>query len=152
MKIISDSPRRTRDIGTKLAGLLEAGDIVCLSGELGTGKTVMAKGISVGLGVKEEGVTSPTFVLMRCLRGKLPVYHFDLYRLSGAREIAGLGCEEFFFADGVSVIEWADRLGELEPGECLKIKLSHKGDGRRLLAFSAKGRRHLALLKTLKKL
>jgi tRNA threonylcarbamoyladenosine biosynthesis protein TsaE len=149
IKMISDSPAKTREIGKKLASMLMAGDIICLSGELGTGKTVMAKGISSGLGVKDSGVTSPTFVLMRCHHGRMPVYHFDLYRVWGPQEILGLGVEEFFFADGVSVIEWADRLGELEPRECLKIKLAHKGDGRRTLSFSARGSRYLKLIKAL---
>jgi len=150
MKTISKNPRQTREIGKKLSAMLKPGDIICLSGELGSGKTVLAKGISSGLGVKESGVVSPTFVLMRCHRGRMPVYHFDLYRVSGPREIAGLGYEEFFFSDGVSVIEWADRLGELEPGECLKIKLEHKGDDRRLLNLSAKGSRYRGLMKAFK--
>lgn len=146
MRIISASADRTVAIGKKLAGLLKPGDIVCLHGDLGTGKTVLSRGISAGLGVRECDVISPTFVLMRCHRGRLPMYHFDLYRVAGPDDLLSLGCEEFFFSDGVCVIEWAERLGYLEPAERLTVELSHIARGR-ALCFSAKGARYRQLLK-----
>ena len=151
MDIVSASADRTAAIGKKLAGLLKPGDIVCLRGDLGTGKTVLSRGISQGLGVKGREVISPTFVLMRCHRGRMPMYHFDLYRINGPRDLLGLGCEEFFFSDGVCVIEWAERLGFLEPVEHLRVELSHKDDGRRGLRFTARGGRYRGLLKDLAK-
>lgn len=88
---------------------------------------------------------------MRCHRGKMPMYHFDLYRIKGPDELPALGCEEFFFSDGVSVIEWAERLGSLEPQECLKVKLEHVSENKRKLEFEAKGARYEELLKKLAK-
>lgn len=151
MRIITSSADRTVALGKKLAGLLKPGDIVCLHGDLGTGKTVLSRGISAGLGVRECDVISPTFVLMRCHRGRVPMYHFDLYRVNGPDDLLGLGCEEFFFSDGVCVIEWAERLGYLEPAECLTVELSHIARDRRALRFTAKGARYRQLVKDLAK-
>jgi tRNA threonylcarbamoyladenosine biosynthesis protein TsaE len=142
MQILSQSVRHTANIGKTLAKVFKAGDIVCLYGDLGTGKTVFARGIGSGLGVKECGVVSPTFVLMRCHSGRIRMYHFDLYRIRGPREMLGLGYEEFFFSDGVCVIEWAERLGSLAPRECLKVELEHVDGNTRRLRFISQGKRY----------
>lgn len=148
MKIISHSVKETKKIGRIISKNLEPGDIVCLFGELGSGKTVLTKGIAAGLGIKEDKVISPSFVLIRQHeKGKHPLYHFDLYRLADLGDILGLGYEEYFYDKGIAVIEWADRLKELLPEEFLKIKLSVKTDSRRLLEFSAKGKRYKGLVK-----
>jgi len=148
MKILSGSARETLAIGRTIAGLAKAGDIICLFGQLGSGKTVLAKGIAQGLRVKGKEVISPSFVLLREYdSGKLPLYHFDLYRLKGVQEVLDLGYEEYLFGQGLSVIEWADRLKVLEPKEALSIRLSVLGGSKRELVFSAKGKRHKALLK-----
>jgi len=147
MDLMSHSVERTFNIGKIIAGYLDKGDIVCLFGELGSGKTALTKGISFGLGVAKSEVVSPTFVLIRRYKGRIPVYHFDLYRLNGPRDILGLGYEEFFYDEGVCVIEWADRLKNLLPQEFLKIELFVKGAKKRLLNFSAQGRHYKALLK-----
>jgi tRNA threonylcarbamoyladenosine biosynthesis protein TsaE len=146
MKINSQSVNDTLNIGKAIAKNLESGDIVCLFGQLGSGKTVLTKGISAGLGVEKNKVISPSFVLMRQYKGRIPIYHFDFYRLDNPRDILGIGYEEFFYDEGVCVIEWADRLGELLPQEFLKIELLVKGDKQRLLNFSAQGSRYKALL------
>lgn len=146
MEIISRSEKQTLDIGRKIAAKLVKGDIICLWGQLGSGKTVLAKGISSGLGVKKEEVISPTFVLMRCYDARLPVYHFDLYRLSRPDDIINIGYEEFLFGGGVSIIEWADRLKRLLPGEYLKVELRVSGDKQRIFKFTARGKRHKQLL------
>jgi tRNA threonylcarbamoyladenosine biosynthesis protein TsaE len=148
VKIISHSVKETIKIGKIISKNLEPGDIICLFGELGSGKTVLTKGIAEGLGIKKDKVISPSFVLIRQhQKGKLPLYHFDLYRLTDLGDILGLGYEEYFYDKGISVIEWADRLKELLPEEFLKIKLSVKNDSRRLLEFGAKGRRYKGLVK-----
>src|SRR3989338_3030772 len=111
MEIISKSVHDTKSIGKTIAKHLKAADIICLFGELGSGKTMLTKGIAGGLKIKESKVISPTFVLIReHSKGILPFYHFDLYRLKNECEIAAIGYEEYLYGDGVSVIEWADRL------------------------------------------
>ncbi len=148
MKIISRSVKQTVNIGKKLAKQLKPGDIVCLCGDLGSGKTVFTKGIAQGLGIDKDKIISPTFVLIRSnqAKNKLILNHFDLYRLKNSGDILALGLEEYFYADGINVIEWAERLGKLAPKEYLKVALSIKGDKIRLLEFKAAGKRYSQLL------
>ena len=148
MEIISGSFKETLRIGRLIAKYLKPQDIICLSGELGSGKTVLTKGIAVGLGIKAFNVTSSSFVLIReHLKGRLPLYHFDLYRLKAAQDISSIGYEEYFYGNGVSVIEWPERLGCLMPKEYLKVKLSYRGGFKRGLKFHAAGPRYKKLLK-----
>ena len=150
MNFVSHSVSSTFNIGKRIAGYLNKGDIVCLFGELGSGKTVLTKGIGFGLGVRKNKVISPTFVLIRQYQGRMPLYHFDLYRLGNPGDILGLGYEEFFYDEGVSVIEWADRLKRLLPQEFLKIELCIKGNKERLLKFAAQGSRYKTLLEKIR--
>ncbi|MFH0791325.1 MAG: tRNA (adenosine(37)-N6)-threonylcarbamoyltransferase complex ATPase subunit type 1 TsaE [Candidatus Omnitrophota bacterium] len=144
---LSRGRNETLKIGRKLAGYLQKGDIICLFGSLGSGKTVLAKGIASGLGIKQEEVISPTFVLLhQHIESKLPLYHFDLYRLDNLKAILDLGYEEYFYDDGVTVIEWADRLKTLMPLEYLKVELSWTAKNQRTLKFTALGRRYEELL------
>lgn len=148
MKITSKSADQTISIGKTLARNLKAGDIICLFGDLGSGKTVLTKGIASAMGIRKENVVSPTFVLLnQYLTPKLPLFHFDLYRLDSVKDIADLGYEEYFYGKGISVIEWADRLKCLLPDEYLKIELSVRGHESRLLKFTAFGARHKELLR-----
>jgi tRNA threonylcarbamoyladenosine biosynthesis protein TsaE len=112
----------TIKVGEILGGLLEPGSIVALTGQLGAGKTVLVKGIARGLKVEEEP-NSPTFVIMNAYEGRIPLYHFDLYRISGIDELEGIGYEDYLFGDGVSVIEWADLVKEILPEETIKIEI-----------------------------
>jgi tRNA threonylcarbamoyladenosine biosynthesis protein TsaE len=147
MKIISKSARQTLSIGRIICGNLQPSDIVCLFGQLGSGKTVLAKGIAWGLGIKKDKVASPSFVLIReYAQGKIPLYHFDLYRLNNPQDILCLGYEEYLYAQGICVIEWAERLKYLLPKEFLKIELSLKPDKQRELKFSACGMRYQKLM------
>lgn len=147
MNLISKSVRDTLSIGRKLSRHLKPGDIICLFGELGSGKTVFTKGVARGLGISENKITSPTFVLIRQYEdSRLPLYHFDLYRLKELKDIAYLGYQDYLYGQGVSVVEWADRLGRMLPREYLKIVLSVKGKSCRLLRFSGSGRRYKELL------
>ncbi|MBM7583094.1 tRNA threonylcarbamoyladenosine biosynthesis protein TsaE [Caldicoprobacter guelmensis] len=109
-------------LGIRMGRLLKAGDIVLLYGGLGAGKTVFTKGIALGLG-SQDMVTSPTYTLMHTYKGKVPIYHFDLYRLSGPDEVLDLGYEEFFYGDGVTIVEWPERLEYLCPQEHLSVRI-----------------------------
>jgi tRNA threonylcarbamoyladenosine biosynthesis protein TsaE len=148
MKIISHSANETIKIGKIIARHLGPGDIICLFGKLGSGKTILVKGISCGLRIKKDKIVSPSFVLIReYLEGKLPLYHFDLYRLKSPSAILGLGYEEYFYNAGVTVVEWADRLEYLLPKEFLRIELSFKSNSERALSLTASGRRYQELLR-----
>jgi len=150
MKIISRSVKDTLHIGAALARHLKAGDIICLKGELGTGKTTLSKGIASGLKVNQDKVTSSSFVLIRQhLGGRLPLFHFDLYRLKQTKDIAMLGYEEYLYDEGVSVIEWPEKLDCLMLKERLMVKLSYAGENRRVFEFSGEGARYKALVKVL---
>jgi len=122
------SPEETIRVGEKLGTLLHAGDVVCLNGDLGTGKTRLAQGVACGMGV-EEPVTSPTFTLINEYRGRLPLYHIDVYRLNDEQEMEDLGYEEYFYGDGVTLVEWADRVAGLLPVERLDIYISRSPEG-----------------------
>jgi tRNA threonylcarbamoyladenosine biosynthesis protein TsaE len=150
MEIISGSAQKTLAVGKLISRKIEKGDIVCLFGDLGSGKTVLTKGICLGLGIDKDKVTSPTFVILRQHEGKFPIYHFDLYRLSCPGDILDLGYEEYFFDEGISVIEWADKLGQLLPKEFLKIQLLVKGENKRLIKISAEGLRYRKLLEDIR--
>lgn len=152
MQIISKSVNATIKVGRKIAKYLQKGDIVCLFGQLGAGKTVLAKGIAAGLGIDKNKVVSPTFVLVRqqTARHNLAFYHFDFYRINSPEDILALGYEEYFFGDGVTVIEWPARLSYLLPKEYLKVKLSLLSDSQRKLELIAFGRRYKSLLQKIK--
>lgn len=148
MQLVSRSLSDTIKIGRKLAHGLRRGDIICLSGQLGSGKTVLTKGIAEGIGFKKEAVVSPTFVIIRQYdKGKLPLYHFDLYRLRSPEDIQSLGYEEYFFGEGVTVVEWSDKLKHLMPKEYLSIEVEIKTETDRCLHLKAFGRRYEELLK-----
>ncbi|MGH7889410.1 MAG: tRNA (adenosine(37)-N6)-threonylcarbamoyltransferase complex ATPase subunit type 1 TsaE [Thermodesulfobacteriota bacterium] len=113
----------TIKIGEIIGSLLEPGSLVALKGELGAGKTVIVKGIAKGLKVEDEP-NSPTFVIMNVHEGRIPLYHFDLYRVSDIDELEGIGYEDYFFGDGVSVIEWAERIDNILSEETIKIEIT----------------------------
>ena len=118
----SRSPEETQALGRKLACSLQPGDVVALTGEIGAGKTTLVQGIASGLGVPDGTVASPSFVLVREYRGRIPLYHADLFRLNDMRGAATVGLEEYYDADGVTVIEWANRVTEVLPEEHLEIR------------------------------
>ena len=111
----------TINIGLSIGNLLKPGDIICLTGDLGTGKTHITKGIAKGLGIKEH-ITSPTFTIVNEYdSGRLKLYHFDVYRVSEPDEIYAIGFDDYIFSDGVSIIEWANYIEEILPNEYLHI-------------------------------
>jgi tRNA threonylcarbamoyladenosine biosynthesis protein TsaE len=142
-QVVSQSTGDTQALGEQLGGLLEAGDIVCLYGELGSGKTVLSKGIAKGLGVADEHtVRSPSFVLIHRYQGRVPMYHADLYRLDSPTEIADIGLREFLAGDGVAIIEWADKLEASLPSERLDVALVHQEEQTRLITVTPQGARY----------
>ena len=137
LMIIVESEQAMLAEGEKLAQTVHPGMVVALEGDLGAGKTVLTRGIACGLGVTGD-VTSPTFTLIHEHHGRIPLYHMDLYRLGSEQEIMDIGIEDYFYGDGVCVVEWAEKLGDLCPEDALWITIRHAGDGRRELII--KGR------------
>jgi tRNA threonylcarbamoyladenosine biosynthesis protein TsaE len=148
LELTSTSPEATRDLARRLASVAEAGDVVCLWGELGAGKTVFAKGFGAGLDVRET-ISSPSFVLMGEYAGRLPLFHIDLYRLETAAEAFEGGLLDDRQAAGVVVIEWPDRLGEDVPTERLDVRIEGGADEPRRLRLEAHGASHRRYLEAL---
>ncbi len=123
-EIISKSADETFDAGRALGKNARPGDVFALSGELGSGKTVIAKGIACGMGITDD-ITSPTFTLLEVYEGNLPLYHFDLYRINDLHELDNLFFEEYWEGDGVSVIEWAERAKIRLPAHATHITLEY---------------------------
>ncbi|MBE3591840.1 MAG: tRNA (adenosine(37)-N6)-threonylcarbamoyltransferase complex ATPase subunit type 1 TsaE [Thermoanaerobacter sp.] len=134
-------------LGEKLGRLLRSGDIILLYGELGSGKTVFTKGIAKGLEINGP-ITSPTFTLVNEHRGRISLYHFDLYRLDDYTALYDIGYEEYFYDEGVCAVEWPERLGPLLPKERLEV-IIQKGEkeDERVILFKDFGRRYEELLK-----
>jgi len=145
LTLTSASAEETRRLGEILGKRAAAGDVYCLSGDLGAGKTVLAKGVAVGLGVRGM-VTSPTFTLINEYEGRIPFYHMDFYRLEGPEELADLGYEEYFYGQGVTLIEWAENATDVLPEERLDIKIIHCGDDTRKITVKPAGDRYLVLV------
>ncbi|MGE5677612.1 MAG: tRNA (adenosine(37)-N6)-threonylcarbamoyltransferase complex ATPase subunit type 1 TsaE [Pseudomonadota bacterium] len=147
LKYLTQSTEETSKIGEQLGKLVGIGNIICLSGDLGAGKTAFTKGIAKGLGVADY-VTSPTYTIINEYEGRLPLYHFDVYRLNDVEEMYELGYEEYFFGDGVVVLEWADIVKEIIPKERLWITiLNSKGDDTREIIMEATGEAYDKILK-----
>ena len=129
----SNSPAETEAFGRQLAGDVRAGSVLALIGDLGSGKTQFVKGLVAGLG-SNASVTSPTFTIVHEYPdGRLPIYHFDFFRLEDRPSITRLGLDDYFFGDGVSVIEWADRFPELIPEQARWIAFESKSENGRVI-------------------
>lgn len=152
LDFFSHSEEQTRRLGAKLGKLAQAGQVIALLGDLGAGKTRLAQGFGAGLGVPaDEVINSPTFTLINEYQGRLPFYHVDLYRLSQAVEAETLGLNDYFYGDGVTLIEWANRLGKDLPLERLEIELHHLSETKRRITIRACGPEHAELLEKFKK-
>jgi tRNA threonylcarbamoyladenosine biosynthesis protein TsaE len=133
---ISDSPAKTEKTGREFAFDLPAGSVVALTGELGSGKTRFVKGLVAEIGAKVE-VTSPTFTLVHeYTGGRVPVYHFDFFRLENRQAAERLGLEEYFFGDGICAVEWADKFPELIPPGARWISFQAKSETDRVITIS----------------
>lgn len=132
-KLIIKNEKETKEFGVKLADKLVPGSVVALVGDLGTGKTALTKYIAEGLGIKDV-ITSPTFTIVQEYHdGRLPLYHFDVYRINDVEEMYEIGYEEYFFSNGVSIVEWADLITEIIPEEAIIINITYgQNEGERI--------------------
>lgn len=129
---ISDSAKKTIEFAIEFAKTLKGGDVVLLNGEMGAGKTVFAKGVAKGLGIEDE-ILSPTYAYMNDYYGKL--YHFDCYRLSSGGQAESLGLTDYFYADGVCLVEWAENILSVLPENTKKVNIIKLSDGKRRIEY-----------------
>ncbi len=152
MTLALADPAATDALGVALGARLFAGAVVALDGQLGAGKTHLVRAVAAGLAVRNlAAVNSPTFVLIQEYAARLPIAHFDAYRLGSAREFAELGAGEYFEAGGVCLIEWAEKVADLLPADRLTVTLSVTGPDSRVAVLTASGPTHAALLAELAK-
>lgn len=145
------SPEQTKKLGEVLASFLQPGDLVILDGDLGAGKTIFTKGIGLGLGITEDLITSPTYTLINEYRGRYPLYHFDVYRLNEPAELEDLGYEDYFYSNGISIIEWGNLIKSYLPTDYLEIIFHKAAENERRLQFVSHGSRSAQLLAELTK-
>ena len=137
--MITHSPGETRAFGERLARQLRAGDVLLLQGNLGAGKSELTRGIARGLGVTDT-VTSPSFTILNVYEdGRVPLYHFDWYRLQSAEELYEMGMDEYLGGDGVAVVEWPSQCPEAIPEDCLEVAIEPLGDTDRRLTLTPRG-------------
>lgn len=151
LKLISPTPRETERIGSVLGTLLIPGDVIALSGELGSGKTTLVRGLAQGMGFPPEEVASPSFTLINEYEGPLPLFHIDLYRLRDEQELREIGYEEYINTAGVAVIEWADRIPDALPDESLWITLEYQTEDHREIVLKPHGDRYEKMIEEFKK-
>ena len=135
----SHSAEETRSIGVHLAKYLKAGDVVALEGGLGAGKSELARGVARGLGISGP-VPSPSFTILNAYdEGRVPLYHFDWYRIADAREIDEMGLEEMLGGDGIALVEWSERAAECLPGRLLRVKIQQIDENTREITLRPEG-------------
>lgn len=130
MTFVTHSAEETIQLGKKIGSMLQPGAIIAMEGNLAAGKTTITKGIAESLGI-EETITSPTFTLISEYEGKMPLYHMDVYRLDSCEDFINLGVEDLMYGDGVSIIEWSERVREELPKSTITLRLEVRGDGGR---------------------
>ena len=146
----SRSPHETKAWGRRLASLLEGGELLGLTGELGAGKTCFVKGLAHGLSLREEDILSPSFTMIQEHRGRVPLFHIDLYRLDRAT-LDDLGLREYLFGEGIAAVEWYERLHEADELDYLAVRISYGGANSRRIEFAASGTPHAAIVAQLKR-
>ncbi len=134
MRIVTDSEALTIKLGENIGKVLEPGDIISLTGDLGAGKTQLTKGIAAGLGVVDY-VTSPTFIIVNEYEGRIPLYHFDVYRINDIQEMYEIGFDEYLFGKGVCVIEWGDIVSDMLPEKIIRINMKKVDDNIREISI-----------------
>lgn len=149
LELVTGSPEETQELGRRLGELAEPGDVFLMTGDLGSGKTCLTQGIARGLGVKENAL-SPTFVIMREMHGRLPLYHVDLYRLDRLEEAEDLGLDDYFYGSGVSVVEWAEKALGLMPPERMMVRIDYLSDTERRMHLIPLGTRYEQIVRRLK--
>jgi tRNA threonylcarbamoyladenosine biosynthesis protein TsaE len=149
--VSTGSPRQTMSWGNRLGKMLEGGEIIALIGELGTGKTCFVRGVAQGLEVGQEAwIRSPSFTLINEYEGRLPIYHIDLYRVETRAQLEGLNLREYFYSDGVSLIEWFEQLPAGEVHSYLEVRFAHLDGNRRQLTFSSQDQCYKELVESLR--
>ena len=128
----TSSAEETIELGKKIGKLLKKGDIIAMQGTLAAGKTTITKGIADALGITET-ITSPTFCLISEYRGTMPLYHMDVYRLDGTEDFINLGTDDMLYGDGVSIIEWSEKIMDELPSNTIVLKITPQDDGSRLI-------------------
>ncbi|MFH1381661.1 MAG: tRNA (adenosine(37)-N6)-threonylcarbamoyltransferase complex ATPase subunit type 1 TsaE [Chloroflexota bacterium] len=149
LDLITHNPEETQKLGRRLGEAARPGDVFLLVGNLGAGKTCLTQGIARGLGIQDY-VLSPTFVIARELYGRLPLYHIDLYRLDHIEETMDLGLDDYFYGQGVSVVEWAEKALSILPPERLLIKIDYVADTERRFHLEPSGQRYMEIISQLK--
>jgi tRNA threonylcarbamoyladenosine biosynthesis protein TsaE len=136
---ISRSVDQTIEYGRRFGRKLYAGNVIGLQGDLGAGKTTLVKGLAAAFGIEQHSVHSPTFSLINEYEGRLPFYHMDFYRLEHVNEAIEIGAEDYFYGNGVCVIEWAEKIQEILPGQMIRITLENRGPNMRQINITEKG-------------
>jgi tRNA threonylcarbamoyladenosine biosynthesis protein TsaE len=149
LKFVTHSAEQTQKVGISIGKLAEPGDIFLLIGDLGAGKTCLTQGIAYGLDIQEYTL-SPSFVIMRELHGRLPLYHMDFYRLENIAEISDLGLDDYLFGEGVCVIEWANKGLTVLPEDHLLIGIDYLADNERSFVIEPRGERYIRMVKQLR--
>ena len=149
VKIYLENEEKTREIGSKLGELLTPKSVICLIGDLGAGKTTMTQSLARALGV-DDYITSPTFTIVNEYEGKMPLYHFDVYRIGSSEEMYDIGFDEYIDGDGVCIIEWANLIEDILPDEYLYIEMNYKETGREMI-LTPKGEKYEEIVKELSK-
>jgi tRNA threonylcarbamoyladenosine biosynthesis protein TsaE len=149
LKLVTHNAVQSQKFGTAIGKLAEPGDIYLLIGDLGAGKTCLTQGIAYGLDIHEYTL-SPSFVIMRELHGRLPLYHMDFYRLDNVAEISDLGLDDYLFGEGVCVIEWANKGLTVLPEDHLLIGIDYISDTERSFVIEPRGERYVRMLTKLK--
>lgn len=151
LELVSHSPEQTQKLGVRIGELALPGDVFLLVGDLGVGKTCLTQGIAWGLNI-EGYALSPSFVVVRELQGRLPLYHMDLFRLDRIEEIAELGLDDYLYGNGVCVVEWAEKGMSVLPAEHLLIRISHLSDTERSFQFKSPVKRYQKVIVQLNRL
>jgi len=148
--IITHSPEETIELGARIAKHLDKGSFVALEGDLGSGKTMLTKGLAKGLGVQDHlYVNSPSFVIIKEYHGEVDLFHFDVYRLDERHFLDTLDHKRYFYGEGVTVVEWADKIRDELPGEYLEIIIAHAGKTERQFKLKAYGDKYSEVIKEL---
>lgn len=150
IKIITNSPKETEKLGEKIGRLLNSGDVLCLDGDLGAGKTTLTQSIAKGLDV-DDYVTSPTFTIVNEYEGRFHVNHFDVYRIADVDEMYDIGYEEYVYSDSVTIIEWASMIDEILPEDRIEIKINKLQDDAREIKIEVRGNGNKDIIEELSK-
>ncbi len=145
---VSESPEETQQVGMQLGKLSQPGEVFLLVGGLGVGKTCLTQGIAWGLGI-EGYAASPSFVLINQYRGRLPLYHIDLYRLDSIEEVTEVGLDDYLYGNGVCVVEWAEKAWAVLPRENLTVEMSFFSDTSRSITLKPNGKRYVEMISQL---